>query len=274
MHPVLTRASPNQQSDLGPSARCPAGVPIGLWSQISVASANQVCHHHVFLAACQALKKILVIDDHEPMRRNIQMILEMEGFKPLSAEGGRTGLELARREKPDLILCDITMPGMDGYAVLHALRQDQEIGTTPFIFLTARGEKIDVRVGMNYGADDYLTKPVGHEELLAAIAARLERKRALDLHTREQLAQVRLTPDFTSPMPLQRLGLTPREAEVLLWVAQGKSNGEIAIITGTSEKTVKNHLTHIFEKLGVESRHAATVRALEVLSAPATTPPA
>ena len=119
------------------------------------------------------MKKILVIDDHEPMRRNLLMILEMEGFKPLGAANGRKGLELARKEKPDLILCDITMPEVDGYGVLQALRQDKEAATIPFIFLTARGEKLDVRVGMNYGADDYLTKPVGHEELLAAIAARL-----------------------------------------------------------------------------------------------------
>lgn len=202
------------------------------------------------------------------MRRNVLMILEMEGFKPLSADNGHAGLELARKEKPDLILCDITMPGIDGYGVLQAIRDDKETATIPFIFLTARGEKLDVRVGMNYGADDYLTKPVGHEELLAAIAARLERKRTFDEHTQEQLAGVQLRPDFSSTAPLERLGLTPREAEVLLWVAQGKSNADIAIITGTSEKTVKNHMTHIFEKLGVENRNAATVRALEVLSSP------
>jgi DNA-binding NarL/FixJ family response regulator len=161
------------------------------------------------------------------------------------------------------------MPEMDGYGVLQALRENKETATIPFIFLTARGEKLDVRVGMNYGADDYLTKPVGHEELLAAIAARLERKRTFDEQAQEQLANVKLTPDFSSSAPLEKLGLTPREAEVLLWVAQGKSNAEIAIITGTSEKTVKNHMTHVFEALGVEGRNAATVRALEILSAPA-----
>jgi DNA-binding NarL/FixJ family response regulator len=219
-----------------------------------------------------SVKKILVIDDHEPMRRNVLMILEMEGFKPLSADNGRAGLELARKEKPDLILCDITMPGMDGYAVLQAIRDDKETATVPFIFLTARGERLDVRVGMNYGADDYLTKPVAHQELLAAIAARLERKHTFDQRTQEQVASVRFTPDFSSPAPLESLGLTPREAEILLWVAQGKSNADIALITGTSEKTVKSHMTHIFEKLGVESRNAATVRALEVLSIPASKP--
>jgi DNA-binding NarL/FixJ family response regulator len=221
-----------------------------------------------------SVKKILVIDDHEPMRRNLTMILEMEGYKPLSADNGRRGLELARQENPDLVLCDITMPGLDGYAVLQALREDTTTATIPFIFLTARGEKLDVRVGMNYGADDYLTKPIGHEELLAAIVARLERKRAFDERTQEQLANVQLAPDFSSLAPLEKLGLTPREAEVLLWIAQGKSNADIAIILGASEKTVKNHVTHIFEKLGVEGRNAATVRALEVLSAPISRPKA
>ena len=212
------------------------------------------------------VRTILVIDDHEPMRRNVRMILEMEGFKALSADNGQAGLELARRDKPDLILCDISMPEMDGYEVLQAIRKDEGTATIPFVFLTAHGERLDVRAGMNYGADDYLTKPVEHDELLAAIAARLQRKRALDEREEKQLSEVRPGPDYSSPAPLQNLGLTPKEAEVLLWVAQGKSNAEIAIITGTSEKTVKNHLTHIFEKLGVESRNAATVRAIEQLS--------
>src|SRR5262245_50955629 len=150
------------------------------------------------------------------------------------------------------------MPELDGYAVLQALREDERTATIPFIFLTAKGERIDVRVGMNCGADDYLTKPVGHAELLAAISARLERKRTFDEHTERRISGVQLKPDFSSSVPLQSLGLTPREAEVLLWVAQGKSNAEIGIISGASEKTIKNHLTHVFEKLGVESRNAAT----------------
>src|SRR6185436_17190340 len=109
-----------------------------------------------------------------------------------------------------------TMPEIDGYGVLQAIRDDEQTATTPFIFLTARGEKLDVRVGMNYGADDYLSKPVGHEELLAAISARLERKRTFDEQAREQLANVQFAPDFSSSAPLEKLGLTPREAEVLL----------------------------------------------------------
>lgn len=212
------------------------------------------------------MNKILVIEDHARMRANLGLMLEMEGFKAVLAENGPKGVELARSEKPDLILCDIMMPGMDGYAVLKALREDKATATVPFIFLTAKGERFDVRVGMNSGADDYLTKPVERDDLLAAIASRLERKQAEREHTREQFANTKLKPDFSSPAPLESLGLTPREAEVLLWVAQGKSNGDIAIILSMAEATVKKHMGNILEKLGVESRTSATVRALEVLS--------
>ena len=214
-----------------------------------------------------SVKKILVIEDQPQMRRNLVTVLEMEGYQPIAAEHGRSGLEAARREKPDLVLCDVMMPEMDGHAVLAALRTDPAFVTTPFIFLSAKGDKVDVRSGMNLGADDYLIKPARREELLAAITARLERAEA---HAAQLQAQARgFCPDFSSPVPLERLGLTPREAEVLLWVAQGKGNAEIGIILNMAEATVKRHLTNMFEKLGLESRNAATLCALEILSAPA-----
>jgi DNA-binding response OmpR family regulator len=121
------------------------------------------------------VKTILVIEDQPDMRENLATILEMEQFIVLVAENGRQGLELARDEKPDLILCDVMMPEMDGHDVLKSLRQDRSIGNTPFVFLTAKGEKQDLREGMNLGADDYLAKPVAAEELLSTINARLAR---------------------------------------------------------------------------------------------------
>jgi DNA-binding NarL/FixJ family response regulator len=204
------------------------------------------------------MKKILVIEDEPEMRRNLLTILGLEKFEPIGAQNGRIGLELARKEKPDLILCDVMMPELDGYGVLKGLREDKSTVSIPFIFLTAKGEKVDQRNGMNRGADDYLTKPVAKADLLGAISARLNR--------REEQGQREFKPNFTSYEPLLTLGLAPREAEVLLWVAQGKTNGDIAAILNISEWTVKKHLLHIFEKLGVESRNAATLRALEILS--------
>src|SRR5271165_3187084 len=121
------------------------------------------------------MKKILVIEDEPEMRRNLTTILRLENFQPLPAANGRIGVELARRERPDLILCDVMMPELDGYGVIAALRADPETVTIPFIFLTAKGEKPDIRAGMNVGADDYLTKPVAKPDLLAAIRSRLER---------------------------------------------------------------------------------------------------
>jgi DNA-binding NarL/FixJ family response regulator len=204
------------------------------------------------------MKTVLIIEDQPDMRKNIATILRMENYAVLDAADGRAGLDLALEEKPDLILCDVMMPELDGYGVLRALREDRTVAGTPFIFLTAKGEKRDQRAGMNLGADDYLTKPVSATDLLAAVCARLERE--------EKRPAGGFDPDFSSPEPLEALGLTPREAEVLLWVAQGKSNPEISTILGAAEKTIKVHLGHIFEKLGVDNRNAATMCALETLA--------
>jgi DNA-binding NarL/FixJ family response regulator len=212
------------------------------------------------------MTRILLIEDQAAMRRNLSLMLKMEGFEVLAAENGRSGLELAQREKPDLILCDVMMPELDGYGVLSSLRADAATATIPFIFLTARSDKPDLRRGMNLGADDYLTKPAQRSEVLAAIAARLARKQAENTAAGSQRG---FHPDFSSPDPLRlALGLTPREAEVLLWTAQGKTNVEIGTILGMSDLTVKQHLGHVFDKLGVEGRNAATLRALEILAQP------
>ncbi len=219
--------------------------------------------------AMTTAKTILIIEDQGTMRRNLALLLEMEGFVVVTAENGRLGIEVAKRERPDVILCDIMMPEMDGYAVVQTLREDAAFAATPFIFLSAKGEKSDIRVGMNFGADDYLTKPVVRDDLLAAIEARLSRLEAQEEHFREAGggAGGASLPDFSSPDPLQQaLGLTAREAEALLWVAQGKSNGDVSAILGCSEKTVKQHLGSIFEKLGVENRTSASLVAVETLA--------
>ncbi len=206
------------------------------------------------------MKKILVIEDEPEMRRNLAALLRYHDYEPIAAENGRLGLEAARRENPDLILCDMMMPALDGYGVLQALQADAALARIPFIFLTAKGEKDDLRSGMNLGADDYLTKPVASADLIQAVETRLRRSK--------QQAAYEFKPDFSSWTPLLQLGLTPRATEALLWLAQGKTNSDIATILGISESTVKKHVQEMFDKLGVETRGAAAVRALEVLSAP------
>jgi len=204
------------------------------------------------------MKRILVIEDEPEMRRNISALLRYHEYQPIEAENGRTGVELARREKPDLILCDVMMPELDGHGVLQALQHDADLALIPFVFLTAKGDKDDWRSGMNLGADDYLTKPVANADLVQAIETRLRRH--------QQQAKREFKPDFSSAQPLLKLGLTPRAAETLLWLSQGKTNPDIATILGITESTVKKHVQEIFEKLGVETRGAATVRTFEVLN--------
>ncbi len=203
------------------------------------------------------MKKILVIEDEPEMRRNITALLRFHEYEPVAAANGREGVAAAHSEKPDLILCDVMMPELDGYGVLQAVQAETSLAQTPFIFLTAKGEKNDLRSGMNLGADDYLTKPVAHGDLLRAIETRLRRS--------GQQVKREFKPDFSTAAPLQKLGLTPRAAEALLWLAQGKTNSDIATILGITESTVKKYVQEMFEKLGVETRGAATVRALEVL---------
>lgn len=212
------------------------------------------------------MKRILVIEDQAPMRRNIALMLEMEGYRVFTAENGKVGVKVARAERPDLVICDVMMPELDGHGVVQTLRDEDATATTPFIFLTARSDKGDIRIGMNFGADDYLIKPVVREDLLAAVEARLARAEAIEARVKAASNGGGFNPDFSSHAPLMALGLTNREAEVLLWVAQGKSNGDVAGILGMSEKTVKQHMGTVFSKLGLENRNAAAMRAVEVLS--------
>jgi EAL domain-containing protein (putative c-di-GMP-specific phosphodiesterase class I)/FixJ family two-component response regulator len=121
------------------------------------------------------MPKILIIEDEEAVRENILDLLEAEDFETLAAANGRIGIHLAICEVPDLILCDMMMPEIDGYGVLRALRQDPSTATIPFIFLTAKSAKSDFRQGMDMGADDYITKPFSRAELLSAIINRLEK---------------------------------------------------------------------------------------------------
>ncbi|MCL5129286.1 response regulator [Algibacter sp. L4_22] len=121
------------------------------------------------------MTKILLIEDNQDVRENTAEILELANYEVCTAEDGKKGLEVAMRTQPDIIICDIMMPEMNGYDVLLHLNKDKTIASTPFIFLTAKTERIDVRKGMNLGADDYLTKPFDESELLDAVASRLKK---------------------------------------------------------------------------------------------------
>ena len=137
------------------------------------------------------MKKILVIEDEPSVRANIIELLEAEDFNVISAENGFSGALCAHKHLPNLIICDVMMPNLNGYDVLTALQQNPVTATIPFIFLTANADKADIRRGMKLGADDYITKPFKRDELLDAIATRFVKHEAVMHHyaTMEQRAE-------------------------------------------------------------------------------------
>jgi diguanylate cyclase (GGDEF)-like protein len=147
------------------------------------------------------MTKVLIIEDEDLIRENIAELLEIEDFEVETAINGMQGLQQAKKNIPDLILCDVMMPKLDGYQVLTELRKQPETANIPFIFLTAKAERTDLRQGMNLGADDYLTKPCSSEELLEAIAARLQR----NAQQQEQIKQLERYDKLTGLPNLQAL---------------------------------------------------------------------
>ncbi|MEC4812159.1 MAG: response regulator [Scytonema sp. PMC 1069.18] len=137
------------------------------------------------------MQKILVIEDESNVRQNIEELLTYENFKVMVADNGRIGIQLAQAQIPDLIICDVMMPEIDGHEVLKILRQQLTTATIPFIFLTAKSDKTDFRQGMELGADDYLTKPFTRAELLSAISSRLEKQIAIYQQSQKKLDDLR-----------------------------------------------------------------------------------
>jgi len=145
------------------------------------------------------MKTILIIEDEPQIRNNIREILHLSDFDTLVAENGLQGLELAKEKHPDLIICDLMMPELDGYGVLTQLRQNSDTATIPLIFLTAKSNWSDLRKGMELGADDYLTKPFQTEQLLQAVNTRLDKQAISDQQTQEKLNTLSKSISFSLP---------------------------------------------------------------------------
>ncbi|HBB31016.1 MAG TPA: hybrid sensor histidine kinase/response regulator [Cyanobacteria bacterium UBA8803] len=145
------------------------------------------------------MKKILVIEDEAAVRENLMELLDAENFQVLGAGDGYVGINLAQQHLPDLIVCDVMMPKLNGFAVLTALRQNPATAMIPFVFLTAKAEKRDWRQGMELGADDYLTKPFTREELLRAIASRFQKQAAIERQQAEKLERLRSSITLSLP---------------------------------------------------------------------------
>ncbi len=151
------------------------------------------------------MNKILVIEDEKAVRENLVELLRAEGYFSIEARDGEEGVRLAWEMLPDLILCDVMMPRLDGYGVLSRLSRDADTAFIPFIFLTARTEREDLRRGMNLGADDYITKPFSLEDVLTAIQSRLEKRASLERQAEQKLAELNKNIQYSLPHRL----LTP-----------------------------------------------------------------
>lgn len=209
---------------------------------------------------------ILIVDDTPANLAFLSDALDEAGYKVLVAVDGLSALDQLQLIAPDLILLDVMMPGIDGFETCRRLKGMRNTRDIPIIFMTALTETADVVRGFGFGAVDYVTKPIRHPEVMARIAARLRCARTIKRFEAEAEDDARMP----SLEELARMfGLTQREAEVLLWVAQGKTNRDIGQILGTSPRTVNKHLEHVYIKLGVETRTAAANKVLGK-AAPAT----
>jgi signal transduction histidine kinase len=177
------------------------------------------------------MAKILVIEDDSAVRANLLEMLDAEGFSVMGAENGLIGVQLARDFVPDLVLCDIMMPDLDGYGVLATLRRQSNTATIPFIFLTAKGEKHDLRQGMNLGADDYLVKPFTIQEVLQAVSMRLDKHVRLTTLYQQQLDELRN--NIASSLPhefLTPLTVILAASDILVRHPENLETGEVPVI--------------------------------------------
>ncbi len=193
------------------------------------------------------MQRILVIEDEDEIKDSIIDILKSKGFMTAGASNGRIGLQVAKKFRPDLILCDVDMPELSGYDFLKELRQFPDLGNIPFIFLTALSSAKDFRKGMNLGADDYLTKPFQVDELLAAIAARLRKQANLKVEiiyptiSKNQISQRQSS---------EKLRLTKRQHTILQLVTQNKPITELA-----NELDVSVDAAELLEDIAIRLNH-------------------
>lgn len=209
------------------------------------------------------MPKVLVVDDEQPILELVKYNLERDGFQVLVATDGNTGLALAKRENPDLVVLDVMLPGMDGLSVCRTLHQDQATRSIPIIMLSARGEEVDKVLGLEMGADDYLTKPFSPRELVARVKARLRRQPTdsgmVEESGRINVGKLVIDQDrFMVAYNGQKQDLTPKEFELLRYLA--KHPGKVFTrdflleqiwgydFSGDS-RTVDVHIRHIRQKL-------------------------
>src|SRR5712675_1482658 len=215
------------------------------------------------------MKKILVIDDEEWLREMVQLALRQKGFEVVQAQNGAVGVELARREMPDLVLCDVNMERMDGYLTLSALRSEAITAAIPFILMTGLADNAGMRHGMELGADDYLPKPFTIDALYAAVDARLRKAQALRDEAEKKLADLRDNISLMLPHELRTpLNGILAYGEILTTDAASLQPGEIAemgqVIAESGkrlERLIENFLIYSqIELMGTDPQRASVLR--------------
>src|SRR5690606_14567919 len=205
---------------------------------------------------------VLIVDDLPDNLALLSDALEQVGHMVLVALDGTTALERMNRLKPDIVLLDAMMPGIDGFETCRRIKANAEFEDVPVVFMTALTESEHVVEGFAAGGVDYVTKPIVPEQVLARVASHLRTARSLrDARLAAQQPPARDAGAVREALA-RRYQLTAREVEVLEWVACGKTNRDIGEILGLSPRTVNKHLEHIYVKLGVETRTAAATLAI------------
>jgi DNA-binding NarL/FixJ family response regulator len=195
-----------------------------------------------------AQKRLLLIDDDPNLILLVKDYLEFRGYEVTTAENGREALEILEKEMPDMIICDVMMPEMDGYAFVEQVRKDPRTNWIPVLFLSAKGQSQDRVKGLNTGADVYMVKPFEPEELVSQVEASLKQAGRLLQH------QIKLGtngPKIQVPFDVE---LTPTETKVVQFVARGMANREIAEAMKVSQRTIESHVSNMLAKTGLHNR--------------------
>ncbi|MCT7970437.1 response regulator transcription factor [Laspinema olomoucense] len=195
-----------------------------------------------------AQKRLLLIDDDPNLILLVKDYLEFRGYEVTTAENGREALEILEKEMPDMIICDVMMPEMDGYAFVEQVRKDPRTNWIPVLFLSAKGQSQDRVKGLNTGADVYMVKPFEPEELVSQVEASLKQAGRLLQH---QLKLGTNGPKIQVPFDVE---LTPTETKVVQFVARGMANREIAEAMKVSQRTIESHVSNMLAKTGLHNR--------------------
>lgn len=193
-------------------------------------------------------KQLLLIDDDPNLILLVKDYLEFRGYQVVTAENGREALDILEAKTPDMIICDVMMPEMDGYAFVQHVRENPKTDWIPVLFLSAKGQSQDRVKGLNTGADVYMVKPFEPEELVAQVESSLKQASRLIQH---QSKNSDTGPKIQVPFDVE---LTPTELRVVQFVARGMANREIAESLEVSQRTIESHVSNMLGKTGLHNR--------------------